>query len=232
VKPDAVRAAVSHEAIDGVITEMLTRGRGPDGLPPQITCGRGCAACCSEPVYVERQEVLLLARRLLDLPEATRQRVLARTRAWVAKFRASPLLTEKLPHVLAYRALRMPCPLLENQECLLYQDRPNACRMHMAIGPREKCEDDAQRLDQLFVSRHDLMIGGIYKLIEGAQPGETVELVMEHLGLLLAEALLGERVESGACEMLRIQIAPEEPEGAPAPEGTPEAPEDAPEEAA
>lgn len=226
MKPDPIRAAASHEAIDGVITAMLTRGRGPDGLPPQLTCGRGCAACCSEPVYVERQEVLLLAKRLLDLPEAVRQRVLDRTRAWLARFRASPLLAETQPHVLAYRALRLPCPLLENQECLLYRDRPNACRMHMAIGPREKCEDDAQRLDQLFISRHDLMMGGVMKLIEGAQPGETVELVMEHLGLQLAEALLGEHVESGACEMLRIEIAKEEPEAPPAPEVPPE---DAPE---
>lgn len=202
---DAVRT--THAEVDRVTGILLAEGVNPDGSKGvTLTCGKGCSACCYEPVFAEAREVALIAARLLSFDPEVRSRVLARTRAWLATFRASPLLGEENPHVLPYRQLRLACPLLEGGECLVYDDRPSECRLHMAIGPRELCEDDARRLEQTFVSNHDLTMGTVMKLATLVQKDRKAELLMEHLGLLLAEALLGERVESGKRTLLQLNF--------------------------
>lgn len=202
---DAVRT--THTEVNRVIDVLLKEGVGPDGtVGVELSCGKGCSACCYEPVFAEAREVALIASRLLTLDPEVRARVLARTRAWLATFRESPLLKEENPHVLPYRQLKLACPLLENGECLVYDDRPSECRLHMAIGPRELCEDDATRLEQQFASNHDLTLGTIMKLATLVQRNKKAELLMEHMGLLLAEALLGERVESGKRTLLQLDF--------------------------
>lgn len=202
---DAVRT--THAEVDRVIEVLLTEGVNPDGSKGvTLSCGKGCSACCYEPVFAEAREVALIAARLLAFDAEVRARVLARTRTWLATFRTSPLLKEENPHVLPYRQLKLACPLLEDGECLVYDDRPSECRLHMAIGPRELCEDDAKRLDQMFASNHDLTMGTIMKLATLVQKDRRAELLMEHLGLLLAEALLGERVESEKRTLLQLNF--------------------------
>ena len=202
---DAVRT--THAEVDRVIDVLLKEGVNPDGsVGVTLTCGKGCSACCYEPVFAESREVLLIAARLLTFDSEMRVRVIARTREWLATFRESPLLGQEDPHVRDYRQLKLACPLLENGECLVYDDRPSECRLHMAIGPRELCEDDAKRPDQTYVSNHDLTMGTVMKLATLVQKDNKAELLMEHLGLLLAEALLGERVESEKRTLLKLDF--------------------------
>lgn len=202
---DAVRT--THESVDQLIAVLLKDGVNPDGsVGVTLTCGKGCSACCYEPVFAERREVLLIAARLLAFDSEVRERVVRRTREWLAEFRKSPLLKEEDPHVLDYRQLKLACPLLERGECLVYDDRPSECRLHMAIGPRENCEDDAKRPDQTYVSNHDLTMGTVMKLASEVQEDNRAELLMEHLGLLLAEALTGEHVESEKRTLLQLNF--------------------------
>lgn len=202
---DAVRE--THAEVEKFIDIIKEQGTHPDGsVGVTLTCGKGCSACCYEPVFAERREVLLITARLLAFDPEVRARVVRRTREWLATFRESPLLKEENPHVTDYRKLRLACPLLENNECLVYADRPNECRLHMAIGPRENCEDDAKRPDQQFVSNHDLTMGTVMKLATLVQENNKAELLMEHLGLLLAEALTGERVESEKRTLLQLNF--------------------------
>lgn len=202
---DAVRT--THAEVDHFIETLLEHGTRPDGSTGvTLTCGKGCSACCYEPVFAEGREVLLIATRLLAFDPEAQARVVQRTREWLDVFRESPLLAQDKPQALDYRKLRLACPLLENDECLVYDDRPSECRLHMAIGPRENCEDDAKRPDQTYISNHDLTMGTIMKLGSLVQQDGQAELLMEHLGLLLAEALLGERVESEKRTLLQLNF--------------------------
>lgn len=202
---DAVRA--THDEIDQFISLLLEKGARPDGtVGMELTCGKGCFSCCYEPVFAESREVALITSRLLTMEPEVQSRVIARTREWLATFRESPLIKDENPHVVPYRKLGLACPLLENGECLVYEDRPSECRLHMAIGPRELCDDDARRLEQTFISNHDLTMGSVMKLATLVQKDGRAELLMEHLGLLLAEALLGERVESEKRTLLQLNF--------------------------
>lgn len=198
--------------VDRAIAAIFEHGTTPDGRKVRPTCAKGCSACCYEPVYAERSEAQLLASAVLRLPADVRARVLVRAKAWATRFRASPLLKEERPAVMAYRALRLPCPLLEGGECLVYDDRPFGCRAHVAFGPREGCEDDAKRPDQVFMENNDFMAGAITALAAGLARDGRAELLMDHLGALLAEAMLGERVESEARRLLRLTFEPEKQE--------------------
>ncbi len=58
------------------------------------------------------------------------------------------------------------------------------------------------------MANNDFMAGAVMRLAAG-KPGMTSVLLMEHLGLLLAEALLGTKVESEARTMLHLEFEPE-----------------------
>lgn len=193
-----------HGLIDEAIRHLMTYGRGPDGEQVQATCRDKCPSCCYEPVYAERTEAALIAQRMLSMPAEQRARVVQRARAWLEQFRASKLLKEESPDVIAYRRLRLACPLLEDGRCVVYEDRPWGCRAHIALGPLERCEDSSKRRQQVWVANNDFHASAMMKLAGGLQEGGKAELLMEHLGLLLAEALTGERVESEARRLIPI----------------------------
>jgi Fe-S-cluster containining protein len=208
VSIDAARA--SHQLVDEAIAHLFEHGTGPDGQKVTPTCGKNCPACCYEPVYAERTEAALIAARLLTMDPDVRQRVLQRTREWATAFEPSALRMQEKPDVLEYRRLRLACPLLESGECLVYEDRPNGCRAHIALGSRDRCEDQSKRRDQMFMVNNDFMAGAIMKLAAGVAVNDQAELLMEHLGLLLAEALLGTKIESEARTLLRLQFDPDD----------------------
>jgi Fe-S-cluster containining protein len=201
---DAARA--SHQLVDEAIAYIFEHGTGPDGQKVTPTCGKNCPACCYEPVYAERTEAALIAARLLTMDPDVRQRVLQRARAWVQAFEPSALRMQEQPDVLEYRQLRLACPLLEDGECLVYEDRPNGCRAHVALGPRERCEDHSKRRDQMFMMNNEFMAGAMMKLAAGVAVDGHAELLMEHLGLLLAEALLGIKVKSETRTLLQLDF--------------------------
>ena len=196
--------------VDRAVAAIFEHGTTPDGKKVRPTCAKGCPSCCYEPVYAERSEAFLLAVRVLGLPPEVQARVVARARAWAERLRASTLLKEEQPNVMDYRRLRLPCPLLEGGECLVYDDRPFGCRAHVALGPREACEDDAKRPDQMFMANNDFMAGAITSLAAALAKDGKAELLMEHLGAMLAEIMAGEHVESGARRLLRLTFEPEE----------------------
>jgi hypothetical protein len=62
----------------------------------------------------------------------------------------------------------------------------------------------------MFMVNNDFMAGAIMKLAAGVAVNDQAELLMEHLGLLLAEALLGTKIESEARTLLRLQFDPDD----------------------
>jgi len=197
LRPAPVARAI--ERLDKFLVLVLEKGKNEGFIP---TCRRGCSACCSEPVYVERREAEHVIEAMKKLPQEEQDAIMDRLRVWLDKIRGQDILKQRQPDVIEYRKLRLPCPLLnqKNGDCLVYANRPMGCRLHFAIGPRENCEDDAKRRDQTYMYVQDPMLGPILELLDG-KPGD---ILMEHLGLHLAEILLGEKVESESRSLFRI----------------------------
>lgn len=170
-----------------------------------VTCSKGCSACCSEPVYAEKREAELAAQVIEKMPHAAREEAKAKIRQWLERVKTAPeILAKEMPGVLEYRKLRLPCPLLKGGLCSIYQDRPWGCRLHNAVGPRENCEDDARRLSQMYAYVPDILAQPSSISILGPNGG-TLE--MDHFGLLLAEVLLGERVESAGRALCKVEVS-------------------------
>ena len=175
----AVVSAV-HKEFDRVWSAAAAQTAERYGPP---TCARGCHACCYEPAYVEMQEIELA---LSKLSPAQLEEVKIATADWYEKAAAAGILDLSEPPVVMYRALRLACPLLKDGECMVYADRPLACRAHFAIGPRERCDVDAKRLTQRFVNPVGLVAQSMAAMV-----GIQGKSEMNHLGAVLAKLLLG-----------------------------------------
>lgn len=205
MKKSALRLERIREGHAQTDADLALLFSNPSNRSIQITCTKGCAACCSEPVYAERREAELAVQALSRMSPERQLEVKERVRTWFERVKAAPeILKEEQPHVLAYRKLGLPCPFLRDRECSIYADRPWGCRLHYAVGPRENCEDDGKRLSQTYAYVPNIVAQkSTLKLIE--KDGGAME--MEHFGLLLAEILFGERVESAGRTMFKVTFS-------------------------
>jgi len=119
-----------------------------------VPCRKGCAACCSYLVPLSLPEVCHLARDLSGLPMGVRRPVLGRfAQAAHRIIQAGPPKVPDKPVQLAdgrvtspagavgqwYADLHLECPLLQEDACCLYSDRPISCRQHFAHCSPEFC---------------------------------------------------------------------------------------------
>lgn len=167
---------------------VLSRKTTVDGRPP--TCGANCSACCYEPVYCSTAE---LHHALGRLTPQQRKDVKSRTETWLGKVVPSGLLDDNLPNVFSWRALRAPCPFLENHRCMIYEDRPMSCRLHLAIGPREKCFSEEGRRTQIFAHSPDVIARCSVVLVQ-----RHGKIDMDNLGVTLADILLHQKIPSAS----------------------------------
>jgi len=113
-----------------------------------ISCRKGCGACCRQLVPVSRTE----GERLLALVETMtaerRERLQARFTAAEAMLHDAGLSErgERSDRELslAYFALGLPCPFLEEESCSIHPDRPLVCREYLVTSPAELCAGPAQ----------------------------------------------------------------------------------------
>lgn len=111
----------------------------------QITCKRGCSACCRLLAIPHGLEVAFLCDWILsaiarDVAAAPFWAIVDRTVAVTAK------LLEPCDHS-AYFALGLDCPLLgPEKDCLAYEYRPAPCRYHFVVSPREMCESTDDKI--------------------------------------------------------------------------------------
>ena len=151
-----------------------------------VTCFKGCSACCSEPVYVTKDEARLTLARL---PDADRPEVAQRTNDWLVKAQANGILDDPEPYVMSYLAVGLVCPLLKDNLCRVYPYRPFACRSHCAVGPASRCASD--RMAQRYARSSALIVQTGAQLYHICSEGD-------HLGVWLARLLLQSPVRSQA----------------------------------
>ncbi len=118
---DLVRASRAADAAHRGFDQSLAR----HFRDPGIACRKGCAFCCHAYVAVSAPEALLAAQRLRSLPEPERTLAAARVREIDHRTR------ELAPRDRAGRWI--PCPMLEDGRCRIYDVRPFSCRAEMSM---------------------------------------------------------------------------------------------------
>jgi len=137
-----------HALDDALISEATAaverQGRG-------VACRLDCTACCYQLVPVTEMEAQYLNKIVDRLPADQGQAVRVRAASAVCRLDAAGLLPElgridQLAQVevesLAIRFFRtqVPCPFLDGGSCLIYEQRPLACREYLVTSERERCE--------------------------------------------------------------------------------------------
>ena len=116
----------------------------------RISCHAGCGACCRSLVAISEPEARRLQAHIAALPEARRHELHRRFDTALAALEGAGLLgtlqqwagwseAEYRRQLTAYFAAGVPCPLLEDESCGLYAERPITCREFLVTSPPRHC---------------------------------------------------------------------------------------------
>lgn len=174
--------AEDHAKCDTFIAAVFKQ---PQNQKP--CCVKGCSACCSEPIYASNAEVDYILEAMTPEQKAE---VSAKVAAWMDK--VTPILPQNMPDAVQYRQLDAPCPLLKNKLCSVYERRPFGCRTWLAIGNAKDCNLPTRSHQKFAIMPREMF----HFLGKPATVGGF--LVLDHLGVLLAERLLGVKIQSAS----------------------------------
>jgi Fe-S-cluster containining protein len=139
-----VAATAVLPALQGLVNNVV--GAAESGK--DISCRKGCGACCRQLVPVSRTEGEALLALVEAMPKDRRKAVRARFAASEAAITAAGLAERggrsDREMSVAYFALGVPCPFLEEESCSIHPDRPLVCREYLVTSPAELCAGPAQ----------------------------------------------------------------------------------------
>lgn len=118
----------------------------------QISCTKGCGACCRQLVPIAESEAYQLQALVNEMPEPRRATIRARFATAKTKLEQAGLLDEILLPTeatvegrqalgLAYFHQGIACPFLEDESCGIHPDRPLACREYLVTSPAANCAE-------------------------------------------------------------------------------------------
>jgi Fe-S-cluster containining protein len=138
---------IDNAAIEHAVRKAEATGR-------QVTCAKGCSACCrAQPVPVTPPEAYALLRLVEALPAVRRKQVEAHFADREQRLRdagLSDLLLEQpadldperargIAH--AYFKLGLVCPFLDDDACSIHPQRPFVCRQYLVTSDPALCAD-------------------------------------------------------------------------------------------
>ncbi len=97
-----------------------------------IACAKGCAYCCHVSVTATAPEIFLVASRIRELPQPEFDDMLMRVRA--ADQRTRDMSSRQRANN------KIPCALLKDSLCSVYDSRPGACRGFTSVSV-DDCRD-------------------------------------------------------------------------------------------
>jgi len=123
-----------------------------------VSCRLGCAACCRQPIPLAEVEIYHIAELVESMPEPQRSEVKRRFAAAVGHFEAMGWFErlQKIDLVSAsankgpdpgqlnaaaidYLNEWVSCPFLEDEACLIHENRPLSCREYLVTSPPDNC---------------------------------------------------------------------------------------------
>jgi hypothetical protein len=142
--------AITHEVLfakhDATLGELMAPK--PGQSPPHVECRSGCSYCCHQNVEVTIPEAILVAKAISSQADP-RRAILLDTAAATANL-------SQHERMKTGRA----CPLLVDNDCSVYADRPMLCRALLS--------SDAKRCESAF--RNVVSQSGDISVIFYAQP--------------------------------------------------------------
>jgi Fe-S-cluster containining protein len=144
----AVPATAVLPALQGLVNEVV--GAAEAGLAGQqaISCRKGCGACCRQLVPISRTEGEALLALVDAMPKERRKALRVRFAAAEAAIGGAGLAERggrsDRELSVAYFALGVPCPFLEEESCSIHRDRPLVCREYLVTSPAELCAGPEQ----------------------------------------------------------------------------------------
>ncbi len=137
-------------ALQGVVNAVVAAAEA--GLTKSggaISCRKGCGACCRQLVPVSRTEGERLLALVETMADERRERLRERFATAEAAIEDAGLADRAgrsdRELSLAYFALAIPCPFLEEESCSIHPDRPLVCREYLVTSPAELCAGPAQK---------------------------------------------------------------------------------------
>ena len=163
-------------------------------LPRPIVCQAGCSFCCHNQVELTPPEVILLAQVIRQYFSPAKLERITEKILKIATFKAGKTREE-----LAASRQERPCPLLEEDKCLIYPWRPLMCRSMHSLD-QEHCRQSLAAgdlaSDEHYLHRHTFTFSIAGGLTEGfgtlGCQTATLELT-QALGDALLEPHLAER---------------------------------------
>jgi len=149
-----------------------------------ISCRAGCGACCRQLVPISRTEAHCLAELIVNLSEDRRTRVLNRfqdaaatlgARGLLDRLRAAPQWTDADQQgqlAREYFRAQVACPLLEEESCSIYADRPLSCREYLVTSPAAWCRDpDCGAIEKVHLDAKATQV--LFRFDDGVGRGES-----------------------------------------------------------
>ena len=145
----AVRAIDVVPALQRLVNAVVDAAEHKDvAAGHAVSCRKGCGACCRQLVPVSRTEGEHLLALLKQMPPARRERLRQRFAAAEQAIERAGLKDRggrsDRELSVAYFAMRVPCPFLEEESCSIHPDRPLVCREYLVTSPAELCAGPAQ----------------------------------------------------------------------------------------
>lgn len=151
-----VPATAVVPALQGLVNAVVEAAeRRAAEMGKSISCRKGCGACCRQLVPISRTEGERLLAVIEALPEDRRAAVevrFAEAEAVLAGAALDGMLLDPERRTgrtdrelsLAYFALGLPCPFLEEESCSVHPERPLVCREYLVTSPAELCAGPKQ----------------------------------------------------------------------------------------
>ncbi len=139
-----VRASEVIPALQGLVNAVVQAAE----MGKTISCRKGCGACCRQLVPISRTEGERLLEEIKAMPPNRQQRLRDRFVATEQKIEAAGLKDRAgrsdRDLSVAYFAMGLPCPFLEDESCSIHPVRPMVCREYLVTSPAELCAGPAQ----------------------------------------------------------------------------------------
>lgn len=145
---DPVRLLPVLWQVEDRLIEVAVRRLAESG--EQVSCRAGCGRCCRQLVPISRTEARQLSSMLEAMPEPRRSVIRGRVARGIQAVRDAGILdsADRLGSLgpdgnrslgLAWFALDVACPFLEDESCSIHAERPLACREYLVSSPAENC---------------------------------------------------------------------------------------------
>ncbi|MHC4754835.1 MAG: YkgJ family cysteine cluster protein [Planctomycetota bacterium] len=160
-----------------------------------VPCRKGCSACCRYLIPLSVPEVFRLRQEILSLPADKRKLILNRILESAELILQSGFRNFEttgtpgnfvLDHLGKwYAELQLSCPLMDENLCIMYAERPTACREHIVTASASLCQ--LESFENPNVVEIPFSINEALGQLAGELEGTEVEAVMLPLSVPWAD---------------------------------------------